>query len=1157
MRIQRLDLLAFGHFTNVTLDLSAGPDVVHVIYGSNEAGKSTALRALRALFYGIDARSADNFLHEHSRLRIGAVVKLSDGAEIDFIRRKGNKNTFLDRADNPADEAPLRAALGGVDEELFTSLFGINYERLVAGGHSLLRAEGGVGESLFSAGFGGVSLRDVLEQLESEAAQLFKPQGQNQSINQACRQHKEAREKVAELLLPSREYEEQVAKRDGLVQARDQAAAELRNLRGQNNRLERIARALPLLPGRRALTEELAAIGPVPVLPEGFTGQRLSACAALNTGQQQGRISRERIVDLDARIAVLMVPEALLTRAQVIMDLHQHLGSHLKAANDLPGLAAEMRVLEKGADRRRQELGLDAASNPQLSRGSRQAVQSLASRHRALVEKVAAAGAAVYDLTRELHARQEERQKLPDVTALSDAVQEVQRHGDLEEELASRRVAVRLAEAAIGESLKRLKLWNGTLEELAAYAVPSLETLGRYEEDWIKVENALAQTGTQRQGFQERAQQCEREMETMLRVGSVPSEAELQLARQRRTAAWTEIKRAWLETALGPGDEPSSLAIDYEAAVEQTDDLADRLRREAARVAQHAGFAAELDSLTRKLHLLGDDLAVSEKTRQNLQREWRAQWPSMEPLPPREMRDWLQKQERLIAQADQLRELRASVTGLEERVEKGRATLSTHLSGGKESSLRSLVARGARVVAQADLLERDIDKLAKEVRGAENVKLAADDAFATWQAEWREAMREIGRAETTSPEEAIGFVEGCVELQGQIDQIERMRVRIKAVRSDAERFEVKATGVFCELYPDRPAPRAEEAIGELFVDLDRAKQDATTLTELKKQRTAANGSLEKAQTDVVEAEVILNSLCQQAGCDDTSSLEAIEQKSREAAARRGRLAELDERLTTEAAGIALAMFIAETEALNADQIAGDIAENQRRLNDQDALHTELSTQIGGLDRDIQAMDGNARALEAAENAQSILAGLEEHTERFIRLKLASVILRREIEDYRVKNQSPLLAQASNFFRQLTLGSFTSVVTDFDENDNPVLEGVRSTGKRVRVSGLSDGTRDQLFLALKLATVERFVAACEPMPFIADDLLVAFDHRRERAVLETLGQLAKKTQVILFTHHQHLCGLAEDVLGRAVQVHDLDVGRISSSHNLPSTPLSPA
>ena len=82
--------------------------------------------------------------------------------------------------------------------------------------------------------------------------------------------------------------------------------------------------------------------------------------------------------------------------------------------------------------------------------------------------------------------------------------------------------------------------------------------------------------------------------------------------------------------------------------------------------------------------------------------------------------------------------------------------------------------------------------------------------------------------------------------------------------------------------------------------------------------------------------------------------------------------------------------------------------------------------------------------------------------------------------------------------------------------------------RVSVVGLSDGTRDQLFLALRLAGIERHLQDREPVPLIIDDILVNFDDARARSTLQCLAELATKTQVLLFTHHQHVVDLAKAV-----------------------------
>ncbi|MGZ8996522.1 MAG: ATP-binding protein, partial [Rhodospirillales bacterium] len=126
---------------------------------------------------------------------------------------------------------------------------------------------------------------------------------------------------------------------------------------------------------------------------------------------------------------------------------------------------------------------------------------------------------------------------------------------------------------------------------------------------------------------------------------------------------------------------------------------------------------------------------------------------------------------------------------------------------------------------------------------------------------------------------------------------------------------------------------------------------------------------------------------------------------------------------------------------------------------------------------------------------------------------------------RREQQGPLLARAESLFRALTLGSFVRFRIDYDDADRPCLLGVRSDGSTCPTSGMSDGTRDQLFLALRLAAIERYLGEAEPLPFIADDLFVHFDDARASAGLESLIALGGKTQVLLFTHHRHLAELA--------------------------------
>jgi uncharacterized protein YhaN len=97
---------------------------------------------------------------------------------------------------------------------------------------------------------------------------------------------------------------------------------------------------------------------------------------------------------------------------------------------------------------------------------------------------------------------------------------------------------------------------------------------------------------------------------------------------------------------------------------------------------------------------------------------------------------------------------------------------------------------------------------------------------------------------------------------------------------------------------------------------------------------------------------------------------------------------------------------------------------------------------------------------------------------------------------------------------------------------------RPDGQSVRIEGMSTGTRDELYLALRIASVEHTLRLSEPMPFIADDLFVNFDDERTVAALRVLTQLGEHTQVIVFSHHLHVVEIAERLRTEGLSVEVL-------------------
>ena len=197
----------------------------------------------------------------------------------------------------------------------------------------------------------------------------------------------------------------------------------------------------------------------------------------------------------------------------------------------------------------------------------------------------------------------------------------------------------------------------------------------------------------------------------------------------------------------------------------------------------------------------------------------------------------------------------------------------------------------------------------------------------------------------------------------------------------------------------------------------------------------------------------------------------------------------------------------------------------------------LSNSYGAQKTAFDAFDGADVAAKAEARRQEAIAAMGDAAERYLKLHTASRILKWSMEKFRETKQGPMLAKASTIFSGLTLDSFSRLLVDSEEA-TPRLFGIRPSGEQVDVTGMSEGSRDQLYLALRLAALELQIDQGLNMPLIADDLFVNFDDRRTAAGLKVLGELSRKMQVVFLTHHDHLVPLAKEVLGDRLNVVSL-------------------
>ena len=690
MRFLRLDLRAFGPFADVPpIELDGGSRGLHLIHGPNEAGKSSALRAIRCLLFGYPLRTDDDHRHAYKDLRVGATIQDESGAALTFLRRKGDVRTIRTPDDDEviADET-LARFLGGLGQARFDDLFAMDHAELVAGGRAIIEGKGSLGSILFAAGSGLARIDEVRQALDAEIDDLFKPTGKNPSINAALAGLKAARDDSERAMLATSSWVELDATLARERARKEAVDAEIRRTDAEKRRFERLRDALPVIAKLDDVLGKLAALGDARVLSDGFADRRREAIVARQGGLKAG-LTAEAALEAVARDLDALGPrDPVLDEADAIRRVRDDLGLYRKALEGRPLEAARLVRLEADARGLLLELRPGAPSgeieSARVPAALKERIQALAQELARLDAACATAEADVAKLLADSPGIDREATP-PDAPrlaeALGEAVKQAQAQGDLESQLASSRAELAGLEHQAAVELQGLPLWSGSLDELESLAVPSNATLDRFEAESRAADDKLDRLSADLAKLETEMAALDREIAREQGAGPVPTVEELAARRAHRDGEWRLVRRAWLEGE--PVADPVRIANDFEGAVRLADDLADRLRREADAVAEQARCQWRrrelLDEIARQIE--ARDRA--RRDRDAIQQSWRDAWLplGLEPLPPREMKDWVAiRRSDLVRQAKGLRDRRLDLARKACRIEEIKGELGRHLA---------------------------------------------------------------------------------------------------------------------------------------------------------------------------------------------------------------------------------------------------------------------------------------------------------------------------------------------------------------------------------------------------------------------------------------------------------------------------------------------
>ena len=675
MKILHLKLDAFGPFTDEAIDLSQGRHGLHMILGSNEAGKTSALRGITQLFYGIPPKSTDNFIHGHPDMRLGATLERSDGSRLEFIRQKRNK-TPLFRADGktPLDASELDRFLDKIDENLFKTLFGIDHETLIEGGHEMVRGGGQLGAILTGVA-GLVRLRAVQQELQKEIDDLFLPKGKRQ-INGLISDYMNSRSEIKKLQLSRETWSRLDQDLREAEQKRQQLEDRRREKERESSRLKRIRAALPVFSERKSLLSELEEHRDTVVLPTDFRNRRHKAEKDRDTTVNEMERARKAIEQARSRREQIQPPDSLLAFENEIEDLAKRQEGHRKGQSQRPALTSSLQEHERSASEilislgRSDDLAEAESLRPRVDEPLRIAqlardYTELRTRRDGNRQTVLKHETRLAKLRRDLQALG----NLPDLASVRSAIKAALKAGDLETRYAAARNELDSDDQEALLALRQLPGWSGSSEDLAKLSVPLPETLTRYEAAIKEAEASVDEWDSDLRRIEAEIDKLETRLRAHALEQDVPTEENLGEARHRRDFGWALVRKAWLDGEKHPNGSAEfisevapgrSLADAYERTVVESDSVADRLRREADRVARKAEWLTQLRQYTDQLARARE---ASEEARGRCDRlgvEWNdiLQPLKISNLSPPELRSWLGHRDGLLKQFREVRERR-------------------------------------------------------------------------------------------------------------------------------------------------------------------------------------------------------------------------------------------------------------------------------------------------------------------------------------------------------------------------------------------------------------------------------------------------------------------------------------------------------------------
>ncbi|MBB3236825.1 AAA family ATPase [Phyllobacterium endophyticum] len=1172
MRLRKLDLTRYGKFTDYSLDFGeavAGTPDLHIVYGLNEAGKSTAFAAYLDFLFGIEERSRFNFLHPYSAMQIGACLDFN-GTERKLVRTKQRTNSLLDEHGQPVNETLLGMPLAGLGRDAYRTMFSLDERSLEDGGNAIIQSKGDLGELLFSASAGLAGLSQTLDATAGEANLIHKKRGRNTHLAELKQTLVNLKAQRDEIDTFASIHSHLIATYKQAQSSYGEAMGDLGNSRTKHSELARIMRALPLAAEHARLTSQFAVFADLPRPPTDWASELPQLTKDQTRIQTQIDGVEKELARLQAEIDLIDVDEQLEPVADRILGLEDGRARFRTAENDLPRRRVALAEHEAA-------LSIILASLEQTDNKTPEALllpASLIGALRDLIETRSGLDATLQTATRELtRAKQlvdraaEENAKFATTGGVLDQAATAPIETALTKlQSTDHQARLRVSERDRGQLarnyenlLSNLRPWTGDGTALHAIAPPEARQIESWRSEALLVEKRLRGHKERLRDLITQQRDAQARIEAIQAAAGLIDDAKAQQSREARTKAWDE-HLAHLDITTAQVFEQKMRTDDdlNDARLARSRDLAE-LRQLTQTLAVHAS------AIVREEELLveADAERLQLSTRIRKATPLAIEWPE-----DRSAEDWLSYLERwssgrkatLVAwnalqqvdediaqaRAEFGNEVAALVDAMRVAGVEGVETLSAaglmQAAGALLSQAVSL--RAERATAATNLLERQ-----RELAERQQDFTDADKAAKLWDGNWRDALAKTW-FETNAPTvaEVREILKALADLPATLRERDQMAQRIATMENDRNAFQAEVGHILKklgEIFDPAQCVAEAEALTIRYDASQRAHQfhsikmdEYARLLETRRgleQELAVHEARKTALTTFFGVETL---------SDVSNKLEQVAEKQRF----ERRIVELSDQIVGELRSTTFGAAEELLAQVNVSQIETEAAELSARVDNLEERTKLLFADLTRAKDKVEQVGGDGAVARIELQRRTVLLEIEDLAQKYLRLRTGAMAAENALHLYRDRHRSSMMKRASEAFRRITRGEYSGLAAK-PEKDKEILIGVPRQGGSKMSDAMSTGTQFQLYLALRLAGYQEFAQVRPSVPFIADDIMETFDEPRSEEVFRLLAEMAKIGQVIYLTHHRHLCEIAQKVVP-TVRIHELGVDTSHSPRNAP-------